>query len=433
MRKELLAVCLIILLILQVGCTEKLVIVAGEASYAEKGVIIKNQGEYFEVVLDYTSGLTHREMGAALARGILEVVPDYEALIDLYIAESLPKYQYKDSFFRIEDIKPQINPDYLEELDGMAEVFSGGTENGYKDKILSDEEVYLYNILPDVARGSQCSFVSVFGERSETKKTITGRNLDWYAGKLNQLPRIQAITTYKYEDRSICSIGYMGFMGILTGFNDSKVYAAVLDSSTGAPYVSLGKRSYPLDIRYALENEETLKDIANYLVDPSKHYAVNHLIALADPEESKILENNISGTGATGKRVKRDLRSADSELNKGITWGITDAVAAVNSFMLRGNFDNHTADKNNTKRWKNIKKELLKSGTTAGVDDIKRVISYDNGSPGTFVDSGDIYTQMTVQMIVFEPESLSLEVFFHPRNTRNTPNDPIFKKIEVFK
>lgn len=433
MIKRMLVGFLVLLIVFQTGCTSELVMTKGQESFREKGVSITDSGDYFNVAVDFSGGMTHRQMGEALARGILAVAPDYEALVDLYLTENLAKYEYNDALLRVEDIKTQLNREYVDEMDGMSMVFSGGTDNRYNDGKISRDEVYLFNLLPDAIRGSQCSFVSVFGSRSATGRTITGRNLDWYSGKINQLPRLQSVTTFNYGNRKLCSIGYLGFLGIITGFNDSKVFAAILDSSTGAPYTSLGKRSYPLDLRFALENKTTLDGAAEYMADPSKLYAVNHIIGFSDSEGSKVLENNISGTGATGQRVRRALRSADSRLNKDITWGIGDAIGCVNSFLLYGNFDNHTSNKYNTRRWKNMKGQLLAMGPSVTAEEMKNVIAYNHGSPGTFMDSGDLYNKMTLQMIVFQPDSLTLEIAFRSRNTRKAPEKPVFEEIPVFR
>lgn len=433
MIKRFFAACLLFIHLLQPGCSSVISIpAAGDSSYEVDGVSITDKGNYFNVVLDFTGGLSHRQIGEAFAKGILQLVPDYEVLVDSYIAENLIRSEYKYAFFRMEDIKPQIDSEFAEEIDGMASVFSGGDNDLRSDKKVSKNEFYLFNLFTDVIRGTQCSYISVFGSRSETKKTITGRNLDWYGGSRNQLPRLQAVITFIYPDKKICSIGYMGYMGILTGFNDSKVFAGILDSGTNASYTSEGRRSYTLDLRYALENTKTMNDAAEFMGDPAKLYAYNHIIGFSDPDSSLILENNFSGNGADGNRVKRAIRKSGSKLNKNITWEISDAIAAVNSFVLFGNHNNHTPNKYNTKRWANIKTQLQNKGSVVSAGQMKEIVSFNHGKPGNFSESGDIYNKMTLQMIVFQPDNLSLEVFFRPRGNRVNPVNPVFEKIAVF-
>ena len=435
MKKRFLAVCLIAILLLQAGCTTKIdILPVTTSSYKVDGVSITDKGNYYNVVLDFTSGLSRKQIGEAYAKGILQLVPEYEALVDSYIAENLIKSEYKYAFYRMEDIKPQIDSEYAEEIEGMASVFSGGDSDLRSDNKISDNEMYLFNIFTDAIRGTQCSYVSVFGSRSETQKTVAGRNLDWYGGKQNQLPRIQAVINYIYPEKKICSIGYLGFMGILTALTDDKVFAGILDAGTNAAYTSEGRRSYVFDLRTALEKTSTMNDAAEFMRDPQKLYAYNHLIGFSDADSSIILENNFSGNGVDGNRVKRAIRLSDSKLNKEITWGISDAIAAVNCFMLYGNNDNYTPNKYNTKRWKNIKTELLSEGSVVSVDKVREVISYYQGKkPGVFSESGDVYNKMTIQMVLCQPDSLSLEAFFRDRSNRINPTKPVFQKIEVFK
>ncbi len=430
--KKLLAGLLIVLLVFQTACTQDLSVVKGSPDYKGKGVTITDKGNYFDVTLDFTKGLSHREIGKEFAKGILCVVPDYEALVDSYIADNLFKSEYNEAFWRVDDIKTQIDKDYREEIEGMSEVFSGGDKNIRGDNKISKDEFYLFNLFLDAIRSTQCSFVSVFGSKSSTGKTITGRILDWYGGNKNQLPRIQGIITMKNATGSICSIGYMGFMGIITGFNDKKIFAAVQESTSGAAYSSVGKRSYPMDLRYALENTENMDKTISLMQDEKKQYAVNHLIVFSDPNESKVLENNFSGRGTGAGRVRRAVRTDESKLNKGITWGIKDAVASVNSFLLDGNTDNHTRNKYNTRRWKYIQEQLSGREAKFSTEDIKNIMTYTKGSPRALLDTRYLYTKATMSMTVFQPDTLSLEIYFFPRNTLKVPDKPTFERINVF-
>ena len=430
--KRLFAGLLFILMVFQTACTQDLSVAEGLADYKVNGVTITDKGNYFSVELDFTKGLSHREIGKEFARGILLAVPDYEALVDSYIAENLFNSEYNEAFWRVDDIKKQIKKEYREEIEGMSEVFSGGDKNVRGDNKISKDEFFMFNLFLDVIRSTQCSFVSVFGSQSATGKTITGRILDWYGGDKNQLPRIQAVITMKNPTGSICSIGYMGFMGIITGFNDRKIFAAVQESTSGAAYSAAGKRSYPLDLRYALENTDKKKNTIGFMMDENNQYAVLLLIVFSEPDESKVLENNFSGRGTGTERVRRAVRTDESRLNKGVLWGIKDAVASVNSFILEGSTDNHTRNKFNTRRWKYIKEQLSGKQSKFLPEDIKNIMTYTKGSPRALLDTKYLYTKATLSMTLFQPDTLSLEVYFFPRNTLKVPNKPTFEKISVF-
>ncbi|HEX3048177.1 MAG TPA: C45 family peptidase [Bacillota bacterium] len=428
MIRKILVILVISLLVFQSGLTA-----APKSNYQGDGVVINDKGNYYEVTLDFNSGLTHQQVGESFAKGILELIPNYEALVDSYIAENLNLDFYKQVLTNVQDLKPQLPKDYADEIAGMAAVFSGGAKNIRKDNRLSRDEFFLFNLFPDAARATQCSFVSVFGARSATQSTITGRNLDWFGGSKNQLPKIQAVITMKNKQRKLCSIGFLGYMGIITGFNDSKVFAGILDSQSYAPYTAKSKHSYPMDLRFALENYQTLDEIAGFMLNNANNYTVNHLIAFSDPKESKVLENNFSGKGSDGQKVHCGIRSWDSKLNKGVTWGISDAIGCVNSFILYGNFDNQNYWDINTLRWDNLKRELLASGPTVTPEEIKKIITYHQGAPGAMSDSGHLYNKMTLHTVIFQPDNFSLEVFFRPKNVRRNPVNPIFEKISVFK
>jgi len=431
-KRIIMAILFIVWSIPQLSFAEAKIIREGLGKQGKAGVTIIDQGNYFKVILEYTSGLTHRQMGEALGTAILKAVPDYKTLVDSYLAENITNYEYPEIVMRVAQLKVNLEQDYKDEIEGMASKFSGGSKNVRGDHQLSQDEFYMFNLFPDVVRGTQCNFIAVFGKRSSTHQTMLTRNLDWYAGDHNELPRLQAVIIFKYPDVQICSIGYLGYQGILTGFNDHKVFAAILDSTSGAFYSSLGKRSYPLDLRFALEQKTTLNEVASFMLDLHHNYTVNHLIALADSTQSKILENNFSRSGNTGQQLRRALRGANSRLNPGITWGISDAIGSVNSCLLYGNIDNHTSNQFNTKRWENMKKQLLAKGPVVTIDELKAVASYNHGSPGAFTDSGDLYNKMTLYMVAFQPDTLSLQVFFHPRHTRNAPKKPVFQNIGVF-
>lgn len=431
-KRIILAVFLIISFIPGVSFGGNKVIHEGVGQQGKPGVTVIDQGNFFKITLDYTSGLTHRQMGEAFGTAILKVVPNYEKLIDSYLSRIITNYEYPEMIYRVAELKINLEQNYKDEIEGIASKFSKITRSIRGDRKISQDEFYLFNLFPDIARGSQCNFISVFGKRSATGKTLLTRTLDWYAGDFNELPRIQAVIVFKYPDTQVCSIGYMGYQGILTGINNHKIFAGILDSTTGAAYSAVGKRSYPLDLRFALEHKTTLYDVAGFMLDPRNNYTVNHIIALANPTESKVLENNFSGQGSAGQQVKRALRSSNSRLNKRVTWGITDAIGSVNSFILRGNTDNHTENSTNTKRWKNMKRELIAKGAVVTLDELKAVASYNHGSPGTFTDSGDLYNKTTLHIIALQPDTLSLEIFFHPRQTRKSPDKPVFQKIVVF-
>jgi hypothetical protein len=259
--------------------------------------------------------------------------------------------------------------------------------------------------------------------------------MDWTDGSKRQLAQIQAVTTIKYGNKSnciigygsksICMIGYLGHLTFLTGLNCDGVFAGILDSSTGAVYSSTDKYSYTSDLRYALENSASLDEVANFVTNPSRNYPFNHNVILSDRQTSKVLENNFSGTGTN---MQRALRSDTSALNPEITWGFTDAVATVNSFLLYGNHDNHTGNLSNMNRWESLKTQLQNYGETITLDELKLIASFDNDDGPGSQSSGDVYNKGTQQIVLFQPDNFHLEVAFRPKSGI-LPADPVFETI----
>jgi len=409
-----------------IGC----ILIGGNLSLliAQDTVSLADRGNYYEVTLDYTTGASHYAMGQQLMKKILTAVPNFEQLMDSYIAELVPdQTTYNIMLGRVADIKPQIPQDYQDEIDGMASRLSGGSVNTRNDGKLSKNELYELELFTDVGRSTQCSGISVYGPRSATGNTMTARVLDWYDGANHQLAQIQAVTTIKNGNMSVCTIGYLSVLGIITGFNDNGVFAGILDSPTGAAYSSSGKRSYIWDLRYALEHDSTAADVGAYMSDPSRSYTYNHLILLSDSHTSKVLENNFSRSGTN---IHRALRSDTSSLNPGITWGFSNAVAAVNAFLLAGNCDNYTGILSNTQRWSSIKSQFQLCGDTVSLAELKQIASFDHGVVPQSQSAGNIYNSGTQQIVIFQPDIFHLEIAFKPKSGI-LPVNPLFEDISV--
>lgn len=416
---------------------------------AADAVTIVDRGTYFDVVLDLEKGATHRQIGEAYGETLRQQVPQFEQQLDSYIAENCTNWLiHKVVMYRIRQIKKQIPQNYRDEIEGIASKLSGGDHDERGDGKISENELYLFNLLGDVARLYQCSAVGVFGNTSATGAPIVGRNFDWPDGKKSQLAQLQSVLTIKDGPHSFVNVGCLGFQGAVSAFNNHGVFAAVLDSPTGAKYSPRHKRSYLLDLRQALENCTTLESVADWMEDPEKHYAVNHLIMLADRNSAAVLENNISHKTGNKKKSKpgnRQLRTPASKLRDGVTWEIPDAVGCVNCFQLAGSDDNHIDpwDKKQSKkkpdapvaqanlyRWQTMKTQLLAHGPRLDRNAVKDTMSYYHPESRGDMYKGDLYNVFTIQSMVFEPRSLNLEVAFRPHDGTMPPR-PAYEKIPI--
>lgn len=404
-------------------------------------VQIEHKGDYYAVSIDYTSGADARAIGESYGRAIREKVPHFEELWDSYIKEyGVNWLVYKIVMQRVRTLRKQLPERFRDEIDGIASQLSGGTKNRMGDGKVSRDELYMLSLIGDVCRVNQCCAVSVFGDRAADAQTICGRNIDWPDGRKHQLAQLQAVTTFNNGKSSVASVGCIGFQAVATGFNTRGVFAAVLDSSTGARYSLKKRRSYLFDLRESLESSNSIDDIASFMTAPEHKYPFNHLILLADSHTSAVLENNFSGKGDNKRRA---LRTAESELHPGVQWGIKNAIGAVNCFALKGNTDNHispldhAAVRNgainrdiNSPRWQSMRAKLSELGDSVDVDGIKSVISFYHPETGGNIYRGDLYNSFTLQNVVFKPGTLELEVAFRPANG-TLPSKPCFKKIET--
>lgn len=405
----------------------------------DQHVSIIDKGSHYEVDIRFDDTTSRFAIGAEYGAKIKMAVPDFEQLVDSYLGEgTFNGFIYRILIHRARRMRMQLPEEYKEEIDGIASQMSGGTTNKRGDGKLSVDELYLLNLLGDVCRLSSCCAVTVNGDRSATHHPLIGRNLDWPDGKDNQMTKLHAIITMHYPDVDIVSVSCLGFQAVCTGVNSAGVFAGVLDSPTGARFQLKRRSSYLFDLRAALEHEKSLEGVARFMTDPARTYTFNHLIALADKEQAGILENNFSGKG---QDMHRALRFPGSALNPQVEWDVPDSLGAVNWFALKGNQNNvidpldrrglkkgQSVPDKNTARWNALRQQLKLLGTNVSLDGLKQVVGYSRNGGSMY--KGDLYNYFTMQTVVFDPLSLTMEVAFRPRNGRRPPR-PIFERIQL--
>ncbi len=366
----------------------------------DEAVTITDEGTHFNVVINYSSGLSRRKLGKAYGEAILEAYPSFEETVDEYLGLYCPtEADYQEGLRRIEILRENIPTEYREELEGLADACSGGSDNTLGDGKLSEDEVFILTLLTDVIRGTECSGVGAYGNATDDGQPMVARLLDWNDGD-GLLNGLAAVTTLRQGSKSLCLIGYLGHLGMLSAVNDDGVFAGILDSGTGQPYSVEGKRSYVMDLRWAMEQYSSLDEVAAYLTDASRGYCYNHNVLMADEDSVAVLENNISGTGDD---MHRALRHDDSALNPGVSWDHDDAICVVNSFVLDGNHDNHTGYSWNRNRWQSYNDGITASGATVNLDELKAMAT-----------DSDVFGSACQFLIIFQPATMKLEVLFKP-------------------
>jgi hypothetical protein len=96
---------------------------------------------------------------------------------------------------------------------------------------------------------------------------------------------------------------------------------------------------------------------------------------------------------------------------------------------LSGNHDNHTPYAKNYLRWNNFYSLLTSKDDSLTFKDVMEIAAFAQGN-GPNGEAGDIYNTGTQQIILFEPETYNLNVFFHSK-TCGLPTKPSFDTIPV--
>lgn len=369
-------------------------------------------------------------LGAAYGRAILAAFNDYAKKLDAYLAWMMAgMYDRADTYFaNAADIWPQVPEEYRKEIDGIASVICTSSKDKPGDGRLSPAEFRLANLIGDAIRPTACSGLGVYGGASEDGASRVLRMMEYVIGPPDsELSSFAAVSYIRGKGKSVCLVGYLGMSGAITGFNSRGVFAAVLDAATHAPYDPIGRYSYSMDIRKALETADSMDDVVAAMSE--KPYAFNHSILLCDAGSSAVLENSVSG----GSEMRRQARTAETQLRPGVEWGFPDSVCAVNSFLLEGNCDNHSIFEHNYMRWESYRAKVAELGpgiSFADLVDISGFYIYDPDSPA----QGDIYyrghASGTPQAVIFEPAGMRLDIAFTPPGP-DFPLKPVYLFVPV--
>ena len=411
-------------------------------------VSMRNKGSHWKIVLDYTGGISHYEMGFAYGRALAEHFPDLPARIDSYLSQTLTQ-EYAElciSRFASLDV-PEV---YVQELNGISDAMELADKSRLGDGKLSRVEFFLNNYLADVAPPTECSGLAVWGEHTAEGRVLVGRNLDLHTPGRAVLGAANAVVVAKNGEQSCCRIGYTAFMPVLTAFKPNGLFVAALDSGLTRPRARQDDPANPIlvparhkevrsswlyALRYAVENFQTVSAVADYMTSRSYHW--NHNILIADRTRAVVVENNISGPeGWSGGPVVRDVTS---ELNYGVEpWALADSISVVNSFIANGNFDNHTNALRNVRRRHN-QLTLLSRKSADGRVNIRDMIAiqswYQGDKPGS-IAQGDIFNRdwrvYTAQSMVFCPNTLELRVYFDTGGPEaGLPTAPDYETVAV--
>lgn len=174
---------------------------------------------------------------------------------------------------------PNFPPDHLQEL-----------ENGVKAANLDRDLFVAANTMFDLKKVIGCSTLIVEPERSVTKGTLLGRNLDFPTlGYLHEYSMVMVVRpTGKH---AFVSIGFPGCVGVLSGMNDAGLALAVLEAysaNDNSPKFDPEGIPYALCFRRMLEECTTVEEAEKLLRSTKRTTRIN--LAICDKKGGAVFE-----------------------------------------------------------------------------------------------------------------------------------------------
>lgn len=385
------------------------------------GLVSETEAGTLPIIYVDCRGKTGTEIGVALGNAMENAVgadpAEIEAQIDSFLTYSIPGQWIFDYGMvpRVNVIKPNIDQKYRDEVNALASFFDASSNpDKLGDGKVSLNEFWVLQLIPDIARMTNCSGFGVFGNCSASGLPIVGRSLDW--GFPPGIRNMQAITVYQYEDRTFVNIGFAGLAGVLTGFNSDGLFAGILDSPMGAAYPDppVGKRSFVFDLRNALETCTEISEAATALYN--QQYAFSHNILFADTTDVQVLEHP--------QGINGSLRTFASVLRSDISWGKTNQIAVVNFFALSG-YSNGSSYWNYD-RWNRFQTlaDFNATDNRAHAADVMNIMLDTANGPN------QIFNNITVQSMVFTPAGRKLYLYTVPESGIHDSN-PVMSEITI--
>lgn len=341
--------------------------------------IINKMQSYYDVTLDYSKG-NAEQVGRAYASVILKSISDYENVMEPYLFENIRislgsmGRDYDSLLPRMEALYESLPYEYKAEVKGFAEEISKGEHGFIENGSISYEEGILMQMVPDALRGTACSALSLWGEKTLSGKNIMCRNLEWNLGSEEQMSHYHAVVHMSKGNKSITNITVLGLIGILTAVNNEGVFAAILDvGSNGENFEYENKKCYTYELRKALEVYTNAIDVGNFMVDNSSTFTFSHNIALSDNNGSYCAEDAVESLQKSGKGYSV-LRAASTPIFEGLHWETKDAFFVLNSFASINNQDTFSVGESNIVRCAKFN-SWLKSKGKFNLADVKEMLT----------------------------------------------------------
>lgn len=378
---------------------------------------------YYRVDINMQAA-SHYAIGRQYGLLIKNNVANFESEVDDGLNAMFELLQLSDKSITVEKliaraqtILTNVPSAYQEEILGLQSVFSG-TDDTLGNGKLSQNKILLYELVADVMRAESCSASAAFGDATDTGDTIISRHLEWLDITLENQARLHTVTVLHNGSSSIVLFGFLGQMQLTSGFSAGGIFAAILDSNVGLPYAtSADKRSYSMDLRYALENRTNLQSVADFF--GGKNYAFNFNLLLADAERAAVLECDIH-TPFCGLRTAASPLKTDTE-EPILPWDFANAIAVVNWFTLPGTIDNSDYWEGNAPRWSsfiNLYQQRLDHQGKITMNGMKLIAGYTGPDSDGKAANGAIWRyddgESVVQSIIMDMKTFETWVSFQP-------------------
>ena len=339
------------------------------------------------------------EVGKTLGYEVKTQFPNVEQLYDAYLATILSQEKFERwNEDKVGVIVPSLDQAYRDEVLGITSVWQISSHDKLGDGYLSLNEYWTVLLAPDIGVKIGGSGFGVWSHFTRSGYPIVGRNMDWVTNE--SLRSLQAITIYRDNDRGLVNIGFAGFVGVITGFNQAGLFLAHMDSPmlTNDFPTDYAAESVVFGIRKVLETENKISAAADYFHDIQ--YSNGHSILLADNYDVRVLEQPAD--------QKSEMRRDRSTYRVDKPWGKRYQIAVVNCFTLLSSPDN-CYDMRDNLRWDRYRELADFSEINQAKPDSVIEIMFDH-----LHHTQAIYNLHTMQSMVFEPKARSLHIYTMP-------------------
>jgi Acyl-coenzyme A:6-aminopenicillanic acid acyl-transferase len=353
------------------------------------------------------------QIGNFIGAEVKKNFPDVEQQYDHYLDFLFSPRQFKQLIPQIKVLKSVVEPIYQDEVNAIAASWQLTAPDKLGDGKLSLNEFWLLQLLPDLTALNKGTAFAVTN-RSDNNP-IVGRNVDWKSTE--DLKNLQTISLYHYENRTVVNIGFAGWVGVISGFNEQGLFVSVLDASelqtanARAPQQASG-----FELRNILKNQNTLVAASEVLAEG--RYARNLQFVLADQKNVAVLEQPL---GKIGK-----LRKTDSLISPKMNWNHSDYLATVGCFVLKSSPQNCYSS-NDYYRWGRLK-QLLRGFAEQDLS-VNNVIAL-------MLDQANIhqaiFNENTLQTLVFTPKDQTLYLYTQP-TLKTKRAQPLVEKYQFIK